>query len=202
MKEEVVSLNTPDATHRLILLHGWGANAEDLIPFGEILRKGFINKFDVISLNAPHNHPQGNGRQWYSLFPADWSEVPFAVSALRFRIKAIATKKIPLERTVVLGFSQGGAMALAAGSDLPLAGLIGCSAYPHPNWKCPKNTPPILLTHGKNDDVVPIAAMEKFIDLISNSQVETISFKGGHEIPQILIPKILEAINSWIGRKI
>ena len=198
MKEELVSLNTPDATNRLILLHGWGADAKDLIPVGEILRTGFIKKLDVISLNAPHDHPQGIGRQWYSLFPPDWSEVPSAVNSLRFRLKAMATKKIPLERTVLLGFSQGGAMALATGCNLPLAGLIGCSAYPHPSLEFPKNSPPIFLTHGKNDDVVPIFAMESIIQLKRNTEIETTTFNGGHEIPPILIPKILEVIKSWL----
>ena len=198
MKEELVSLNTPDATNRLILLHGWGADAKDLIPVGEILRTGFIKKIDVISLNAPHDHPQGIGRQWYSLFPPDWSEVPSAVNSLRFRLKAMATKKIPLERTVLLGFSQGGAMALATGCNLPLAGLIGCSAYPHPSLEFPKNSPPIFLTHGKNDDVVPIFAMESIIQLKRNTEIETTTFNGGHEIPPILIPKILEVIKSWL----
>tara|TARA_Y100001968_G_scaffold136097_1_gene124110 strand:+ start:2915 stop:3514 length:600 start_codon:yes stop_codon:yes gene_type:complete len=198
MKEELVSLNTPDATNRLILLHGWGADAKDLIPVGEILRTGFIKKLDVISLNAPHDHPQGIGRQWYSLFPPDWSEVPSAVNSLRFRLKAMATKKIPLERTVLLGFSQGGAMALATGCNLPLAGLIGCSAYPHPSLEFPKNSPPIFLTHGKNDDVVPISAMESIIQLKRNTEIETTTFNGGHEIPPILIPKILEVIKSWL----
>ena len=198
MKNELVSLNTPDASYRLILLHGWGADAEDLIPIGKILKQSFIEKLEVLSFRAPHSHPQGTGRQWYSLFPPDWSEVPSAVRDLKLRLKAIATKKLPLEKTVILGFSQGGAMALASGCNLPFAGLIGCSAYPHPTWEIPKIRPPIFLTHGRNDDVVPIEAMEKIIYLARKDGIESSIFNGGHEIPEIIIPRIIEVMKNWL----
>ena len=199
MNTELVCLNTTDASYRLILLHGWGADAEDLIPLGESLTKHAKKKIEIISLRAPEVHPQGVGRQWYPLFPTDWSVVPSVTQILKERINNLATKKIPLEKTVILGFSQGGAMALASGSELPIAGLIGCSSYPHPNWLVPKRISPIFLTHGTKDDVVPALAIEKIKQAISNSEVEIHIelFEGGHEIPQYLIPKIQLAINRW-----
>ena len=124
MNNELVCLNTTNASYRLILIHGWGADAEDLIPLGETLTSNLEMKVEIISLRAPQMHPQGVGRQWYPLSPPNWSEVPIAIEELSSRIKSIATESISLEKTAILGFSQGGAMALASGSTLPMAGLI------------------------------------------------------------------------------
>jgi len=37
---ELISLNSDSATNRLILLHGWGADAHDLMPIGKLLTDG------------------------------------------------------------------------------------------------------------------------------------------------------------------
>ncbi|MEC9452603.1 MAG: prolyl oligopeptidase family serine peptidase, partial [Cyanobacteriota bacterium] len=146
-------------------------------------------------------HPHGLGRQWYGLFPSDWAAVPDATSQLQARLKALETPEIPLQRTALLGFSQGGAMALASGCDLPLAGLIGCSAYPHPNWVAPSIRPAVLLLHGRQDDVVPYAASEQLFKSLKTSSLETalVSFDGGHCIPGELIPRMQQALHSWFN---
>ena len=200
MKDELVCLNTTNPSSRLILLHGWGADAEDLIPFGQMIQERLQENIEVISLNAPDGHPQGVGRQWYGLFPADWTRVPGVVKSLKIRLECIATKEIPLERTAILGFSQGGAMALSTGSELPVAGIIACSAYPHPSWVIPSEMPPVLLTHGKQDEVVPLSAMEKIRKLLEEKdfEVNIQLFEGGHEIPEILVPNILESLHKWL----
>ena len=185
MEEELFWFPSEIATHRLILLHGWGADAEDLIPLGKSLITGIEQNIELISLRAPENHPQGIGKQWYELFPADWDESVKAVFALDDRIKKLSSEKMPLEKTVLMGFSQGGAMALSTGAHMPLAGLVGCSSYPHPDFAPPRNSPPVFLTHGSLDTVVPINASKKLLQLFKEKS-EAYSFlrifKGGHEI--------------------
>ena len=200
MNDDLVSLNTPKASFRLLLLHGWGADAEDLIPLGQEIAKYFLEKLEVIALRAPDIHPQGFGREWYPLYPPDWQQANFAVESLKVRLQAIPTKNLPLEKTVLLGFSQGGAMALAAGCSLPFAGLIGCSAYSHPQWLIPEQSPPVYLTHGKNDSVVPIEAMGQIIDIAKDKglNLKQDIFNGGHQIPEDLIPNIVEIMKNWL----
>ena len=71
----------------MVLLHGWGADAEDLIPLAQKLRIGLgLIKLDLVALRAPQRHPEGFGRQWYGLFPPDWSAVPSAINDLKIRI--------------------------------------------------------------------------------------------------------------------
>ena len=122
---------------RLVLLHGWGATAADLQPLGEQLAAQHPEPLDIVCLEAPEPHPQPGGRQWYGLFPSDWDAVPNAVQQLTTRLLGLSRDGIPLERTVLFGFSQGGAMALSCGCSLPLAGVISCSGYPHPDWQPP-----------------------------------------------------------------
>ena len=201
MENDVISISAPGATHRLILLHGWGADAEDLLPLGqELIRGSREKKIELLAFRAPHKHPGGFGRQWYGLFPPDWASVPFAINDLQIRIKALSSSSIALEKTVILGFSQGGAMALAAGSELPLAGLIGCSSYPHPNWVLSETSPPILLLHGMQDEIVPIEASRKILSSLKKKKldVDFLEFQGGHEIPQETLPRIQRALNNWL----
>ncbi len=205
MIDDLLRFNSKDATHRIVLLHGWGADVDDLISLGEILVEGQSVLIEGIALRAPEVVPGGLGRQWYSLFPPDWDTVPAAVSALRRRLIDLQSEKIPLEKTILLGFSQGGAMALASGCNLPLAGLIGCSAYQHPDWQFNLDRPPVLLTHGVSDEVVPFVASENLLLSLRDSCptfADLIHFEGGHSIHQELIPRIRVAISDWLDDKL
>ena len=186
-------------SHRLVLLHGWGADADDIFTLGLTLKDLTGLKLDLVALQAPHLHPDGIGRQWYGLFPPDWDAVPPSIEKLSVRIKAICSSSIPLERTVLLGFSQGGAMAIDVGSKLPLAGLIGCSAYPHPQWVPSQKSPPVLLFHGEKDEVVPYEASRKLITSLKTNakNADLVLFEGGHEIPTKLLPKMELTLQKW-----
>ena len=62
------------AARRLVLLHGWGADADDLLDLGQELVDATVS---VVALRAPQAHPGGFGRQWYPLSPApEWVQLP------------------------------------------------------------------------------------------------------------------------------
>ena len=191
---------TAKARARLVLLHGWGADASDLMPLGQALAEAVTTPLELVALQAPALQTQGSGRQWYGLFPADWTAVPAAVEALKERINNLGSVDIPLEATVLLGFSQGGAMALAAGCDLPLAGLMACSAYPHPNWQAPAIRPPVLLLHGRQDDVVPHSAALALNQQLAHSHqaCDLFSFDHGHAIPVEAQAEMKKALKHWL----
>ena len=157
MHHEYVSIGSQNSSHRIILLHGWGSDADDLLPVGKSIIQNSLFEFELISLNAPNLRPNSMGRQWYSLFPPDWNEAEIAVDKLLDTLKAFDKTKISLKKTILLGFSQGGAMALDAGLRLDLGLVISCSGYSHPNWDPIKNNP-VLLSHGSQDEVVPVNA--------------------------------------------
>ena len=201
MPDSVIHAGREPARIRLVLLHGWGADAEDLLPLGEGLAAASTIPAECIGLQAPELHPGGQGRQWYGLFPANWQAVPSATQQLRRRIEDLDLESIPLSRTVLIGFSQGGAMALHVGCNLPLAGVISCSGYPHPGWQPSSTRPPVLLLHGLDDDVVPAAAADKLLELLrtGSTPCSLTTFAGGHSIPPEAQTAMAQAIQSWLG---
>ena len=186
---ELISLNSESATNRLVLLHGWGADAHDLVSVGKLLTEGLKDRFEIVSLSAPQPHPSGLGRQWYPLYPHEWEQVPNAVLDLERRLRNLCFKHIPLNKTLLLGFSQGGAMALEVATRIKFEGVFALSSYPHPDWKPLKDMPPIFLCHGNMDQIVPHAASKKSFEiLLSNgAKTELFFFNGGHEINNDLI---------------
>ena len=167
MHHEYVSIGSQNSSHRIILLHGWGADADDLIPLGKSIIGNLFLEFELISLAAPSLRSNEMGRQWYSLFPPDWNEAETAVDKLLDTLRAFDKTKISLKKTVLLGFSQGGAMAIDAGLRLDLGLVISCSGYPHPKWDPIKNNP-VLLSHGLQDEVVPVNASREILKRLRN----------------------------------
>ncbi|MEB3318497.1 MAG: dienelactone hydrolase family protein [Cyanobacteriota bacterium] len=191
------------AERRLVLLHGWGADADDLLDLGAALLGEDATAVSVVALRAPLPHPGGLGRQWYDLGMPGWPQLPGARADLRRRLQQLALD-VPLERTALLGFSQGAAMAIdvASGGGLPLAALIGCSGYPHPDWEPRRPLVPILLTHGREDPVVPYAASEDLQQRLRDSggEVELLPFSGGHGIDPGLFPAMGKFLaRAWRG---
>ena len=169
MHHEYVSIGSQNSSHRIILLHGWGADADDLLPIGKSIICNSCFEFELISLKAPNFRPNDMGRQWYSLFPPDWNEAEVAVNKLLDTLKAFDETKISLKKTVLLGFSQGGAMALDTGLRLNIGLVISCSGYSHPKWDPVKNNP-VLLSHGLHDEVVPINASREILKRLENEK--------------------------------
>ena len=44
---------TTQARARLVLLHGWGADAGDLMPLGEALSEAIATPLELVALQAP-----------------------------------------------------------------------------------------------------------------------------------------------------
>ena len=189
MITELISLNSEFATNRLVLLHGWGADAQDLLPVGKLLTEKFKDRFEIVSLSAPQPHPSGSGRQWYPLYPHKWEQVPKAVLDVEKVLNNLCLEQIPLQKTWLLGFSQGGAMALELATRIKFEGVFALSSYPHPEWQPIKDSSPIFLCHGNMDQVVPKEASQKSFKILRENGIksELFLFEGGHEINKDLI---------------
>jgi phospholipase/carboxylesterase len=192
------------AVMRLILLHGWGASGNDLEPVGQTLKELLNLQPDAVvlrSLAAPDPHPAGAGAlQWYNMHQPGWPEIPQAAAALGERLEQelMAAGGDPL---VVLGFSQGAAMALEVATAMPVAAVLAFSGYPHPNWYPQPNQPlaPIFLAHGSKDTVVPLSAHQVVLERlrVAGAAPDCFVFKGDHSIP---FEAIAAAANFLKGR--
>ena len=195
---EYVSIGSQSAKYRIILLHGWGADFDDLIPVGQAITENLKQEFQIISIRAPNLCVNNSGRQWYKLFPADWDEAKKEVKKLCESLTELGDLDISFKKTILFGFSQGAAMALDAGLQLDLGLIIACSGYPHPDW-IPKKNCQVLLNHGKLDNVVPLSASKEICNILnenSNKNSQLHEFDGGHEINTNFIKIASQKINE------
>ncbi|MBL1174371.1 alpha/beta hydrolase [Pantanalinema sp. GBBB05] len=183
----------------MVLLHGWGANYQDLVAIAPYLK---LSDYQFVFPNAPFPHPYNPvGKMWYG-FPdnysfagtPEFSERPDLSTSRQLLTDLInslpETTGIPLSQTILGGFSQGGAMTLDVGLNLPLAGLMVLSGYLHAPLQPQGNSfPPVLLLHGTEDTVVPIRAAYRARDSLKSlgATVQYEEFNMGHEIQPIVL---------------
>ncbi|HEY9883629.1 MAG TPA: alpha/beta hydrolase [Thermosynechococcaceae cyanobacterium] len=190
----------------VVILHGWGASAKDVWSLASLVH---LPDFQLVFPDAPFSHPYSSGgKMWYD-FPGsfnfqgtpefrDRKDLSTSRQLLTDFLKALPTTTgVPLSRTVLGGFSQGGAMTLDVGLGLPLAGLMVLSGYLHaPIVLSQTALPPVLMIHGKQDSVVPLAAAQRALASLRSlgADVRYQEFDMGHEIQ----PLVLKLIQSFV----
>ncbi|MEY3255550.1 MAG: hypothetical protein RLZZ29_681 [Cyanobacteriota bacterium] len=170
----------------IVILHGWGANAEDV---ASLLPHINLPEYEFLLPNAPYPYPyNNNGRAWYDLRDDKMYEGLVASRQLLIDwLESIPTTTgVPLSKNILTGFSQGGAMTLDVGLSLPLAGLAVISGYLHPQVSTieKRHFPRTLIMHGTQDQVVPLSAAIKSQQVAQSLgvPVEYHQFDTGHEI--------------------
>jgi phospholipase/carboxylesterase len=181
----------------VILLHGLGADGQDLIGIAPHWAQVLPNAA-FVSPNAPFPCDMAPfGYQWFSVQDrspeAMLSGVRMAASPLdAFIEKEMGDAGLDESKTALVGFSQGTMMSLFVGPrrEKQLAGIVGFSGRliaPDLLAEEIRTKPPVLLAHGTADEVVPYSSMaEAETGLIAAGiEVETLSCPGiGHGIDQ------------------
>ena len=167
----------PDPQWCVLWLHGLGADGNDFAPIvPELVRKGWP-ALRFVFPHAPVRAVTINGgarmRAWYDIRDfdlanrADLEGVDASVAQVEALIAREAARGIPPQRVLLAGFSQGGAITLAAGLARaePLAGLIALSTYlplspalAQQRLQPRAASQPLFMAHGSFDPVVPAAA--------------------------------------------
>lgn len=180
----------------IVVLHGWGANSQDLASLSPLLN---LPAYQFLFPNAPFAHPYvSTGRMWYNLeYEYQGQGLAESRQLLKEWLQSLESSiGVPLSRTILSGFSQGAAMTLDVGLTLPLAGLIGLSGYMHPLTQTETTSPPVLLVHGRQDSVVPVqaavAAQQSLRSL--GIAVQYHEFDMAHEIR----PEVLPVIHHFV----
>ncbi|NJK75566.1 MAG: alpha/beta hydrolase [Oscillatoriales cyanobacterium RU_3_3] len=184
------------AAGAIVALHGWGANARDLASLTPIFN---LPDYQFIFPDAPFPHPHApGGKMWYDLQTNDPGGLLKSRQLLEELLLSLeSTTGVPLSRTILSGFSQGGAMTLDAGLHLPLAGLICLSGYLHSAGTISQAVlSPILMVHGTRDSVVPLSLALKARDtlLAAGASVQYREFNMGHEIQ----PEVVSLMRSFV----
>lgn len=186
----ILPCNGKTPTRLLVMLHGWGANSDDLTGLVNLLD---LPEYQFLFPNAPFPHFQiPGGRSWYALETEKREGLTESRELLRAWLRSLPEQtQIPLERTVLFGFSQGGAMTLDVGFELPFVGLCSFSGYFHALPKIEQISPPTLIVHGERDPVVPVQAARQVKEALTKYGVpiEYREFAMAHEInsPALLV---------------
>ena len=156
----------------IIVLHGLGADGNDFVPIAEQLDLSTVGPVRFVFPSAPVRPVTINGgyqmRAWYDILATDLvrreDEAGLRASAAEIHalIDREAARGIPPARIVLMGFSQGCAMALMVGLRAPqrLAGLVAWSGYLPlaASTAAERSTAnagvPILMGHGRFDAMV------------------------------------------------
>ncbi|WP_424970318.1 alpha/beta hydrolase [Dinoroseobacter sp. S76] len=182
----------------VVLLHGYGADGNDLLGLADPLSPHMPDTA-FVAPNAPEvcvNNPMGF--QW---FPIPWldgsSEEEAATSMERavedlnaFLDSVLEDEGITPDNLMLLGFSQGTMMSLhvAPRRDEAVAGVVGFSGRllgPERLEDEMKVKMPILLIHGDQDDMVPPSSLPEAGNALTSAGFEVyahVSKGTGHGI--------------------
>lgn len=183
----------------VIALHGLGACGDDLRPLQAMLG---LNDVPWLFPDAPTIPVQINaGMQmpaWFDLYglsPNDPVDTKGIAQSARYVHQLLAeqqAKGVDIQRALLLGFSQGGVVALhaALSAPKPVAAVIGLSTWLPAHTQLTPVTEtlaqtPIWLGHGWDDDIVPMAAHERAVMRLSElgvSSVTTCHYAMTHSI--------------------
>jgi phospholipase/carboxylesterase len=147
----------------VFLLHGFGANASDLMPLAYSWAP-HLKKTLFVSLEAPlllEARPEK--RAWFLLKDFDLSQIAHDIQevlpAIVTLVDQLASENnIPSHRIAFVGFSQGAAVALSLGLyGKSVGGVVGYSGFIAPRTPPkPDFLTPTCLVHGDCDPVVLI----------------------------------------------
>jgi phospholipase/carboxylesterase len=177
----------------VVLMHGVGSNARDLMPLADIWSEGLPDvAFTSLDGTDPFDGGFG-GRQWFSLRDVTpdnrEARVAAAYPALRSMLEAeLAHWQVPFGRLALVGFSQGSIMAMhhVATSMEGAAGVVAYSGRLASPITAHNGTP-LTLIHGEDDEVIPVQDLEDAADAFSNA---------GYTVDAYALPGIGHTINA------
>lgn len=217
LRVRILGDQTRSAAPVVVLLHGWGADGDDLVPLARRLGEGDAMRFVVPRAPLARS---GGGRAWWRLDlekrraqlaagNRDLSnEVPEGLPEARDQLLALLGDVqrhlgASPDRIVVGGFSQGAmlAMDVALHSNVQLAGVACMSGtlLAEQEWRrrlAEKRGMPVFLSHGRRDRVLPFRGAQQLRELLQQGglKVTWLPFDGGHAMP----PRVLRELDTFL----
>ncbi|WP_434212346.1 alpha/beta hydrolase [[Pseudomonas] boreopolis] len=215
---EVLERETgPAPAWSVVWLHGLGADGYDFAPLvPELVRP----QWPALRFVFPHAPVRpitiNNGvrmRGWYDIVGMDFATRADAkgIDESVVQVEALIAREqergVPPERLLLAGFSQGGAVTLAAGlrRTTPLAGLIALSTYlpdaaGAAKWRVPgSERQPVFMAHGKGDPVVAYPHAERSVAALRalGFEVEWHDYPMAHQV----CAEEVGALGDWMERR-
>jgi phospholipase/carboxylesterase len=187
------------ARQLIVLVHGYGADGNDLISLGQVWQQALPDAA-FAAPHAPQRIPDGpGGHQWFALNRMETTETEPGAAAAMPALDAFIDAELAATGAgtlALVGFSQGAMMALYTGlrrkaapaAILAYSGLMpGRIPQPSPAGAYP----PVFISHGDSDTVVPPQLM--FVALGALQQVgATVDWHLARNIGHGIDPESLE----------
>ncbi len=211
---EMQSADRPGAS--LIVLHGLGADGHDFVPIAQELDLSAVGGARFVFPHAPMRPVTMNGgfvmRAWYDIAgtPQARVEDEAGLRASQTLIEALIAQErargVPASRIVLMGFSQGCALALLTGlrHEERLAGLVGLSGYlplaasTAAERSAANADVPVFLAHGRDDPMIGIDRA-----LASRDALQALGYPvewHDYAMPHSVCMDEIDDLNRWLLR--
>ncbi len=198
------------AQQLMLLFHGVGSNADDLVPLGRVLAKEFPSAF-IVSVAAPMAAEGPAGRQWFSVMDISEENRPERVDAAMPTFVATVQEwqrqaGVGTDAVALVGFSQGGIMALESTRDRPaIAGRVVSIAGRFAQLpEAPNRDTTLHMFHGKVDPVIPygftVEAAKHLVGIGADVTADVIPFIG-HQITDEIVDLLIERLRTHLPKR-
>lgn len=212
--ERIIIEPKQKATASVIWLHGLGASGHDFESSIPYLELGDTHSVRFIFPHAPERRVTMNAgmmmRAWYDLQSLNLTQQQDAVgihasaNAINNLLEDQETSGIDPSRILLLGFSQGSAMALHCGLRYPrrlggvasLSGYIALESYLAKERASVNQTVPIFIGHGLFDPIVPHLLGKQSHELLEQLGYN-VCFNSYPMAHMVCLPE-LKDLGSWI----
>jgi phospholipase/carboxylesterase len=187
----------------VIVMHGLGADANDLVDIAPYLDHGYRFLFP----NAPKPFEMGGGMSfgftWFDGWPAEPESFREARQLiLEFLDQALEQYPTPPGKVILCGFSQGAMMALDIGfhTEKPIAGIVSMSGALNEEELPPFKNIPVLIVHGTVDDRIPVNTARRARAVLEEHGVDTTyeEFPMGHHVTD----ESLHAVRDFMAARL
>ena len=207
----------PNPQWSVLWLHGLGADGHDFAPIVPQLVRRDWPALRFVFPHAPVRPVTINGgvrmRAWHDIRDldlanrADEAGVEESIVQVEALVAREAARGVPAHRLFLAGFSQGGAITLAAGlrRATPFAGLIALSTYlPMPDRAAGllangANAQPVFMAHGLLDPVVPYAAGEASARVLAALGFQVAWHR--YPMPHAVCPDEVRDLGAWLSKR-
>lgn len=184
-----------DETGTIVLLHGYGADAENM-RFLANEWKQYFKDWNYVGIDGPTPLSHG-GFSWFDLASENWLN-DIAKSGNYIASQFEHYKK----KLIIAGFSQGAFLAayLGAYSNLDIDGCICFSGGLIPMPQPARNTP-LYFIHGTNDEIILPEWFERTLEFGNEKNLPitgTLIDKMDHDINEEALARGTIQLNKWI----
>lgn len=177
-------------TRAVIGLHGWSGDEHSMVPVAKSM--GLENTKWYIP-RAPYTSDAGKGFTWfYGNDEIGWKyEKTFELT--NALITQVIKDGFEPKDIYLIGFSMGAGLSfyVALNLDFPIGGIIPIAGFINHSdrlftnaTEASRNTP-ILILHGKDDDIIKPESSDKAYNLLIDHGYSTrlVKYQAGHKIP-------------------